>query len=113
VVATKKTPQPKAAPLSVSIRLNPRDHSALLAAAACAGMRPGGLARVLVSFAIQELGKGNPDLDRAIKVSRDAPSQPDGAASVGAGPVTEPDRAIKVSRDRPFPHRPVVRLTNE
>ena len=113
MVATKKTSQTKAAPPSVSVRLDPTDHAALLAAAACAGMRPGGLARVLVSFALQELGKGNSHLDRAIKVSRDAPSQPGGASSVGAGPATVPDRAIKVSRDRPFPRRPVVRLTNK
>lgn len=113
MVATKKPSQTNAAPPSVSIRLNPRDHSALLAAAACAGMRPSGLARVLVSFALQELGKGNPDLDRAIKVSRDAPSQPDGPPSMGGGSEMEPDRAIKVSRDRPFPRRPIVRLTNE
>jgi len=55
-----------------SVRMSDLEHSALTAAAAKAGVPVAELARVLIRFGLAELKRGNGDLDRAIKTSRDA-----------------------------------------
>jgi len=55
----------------VSIRITADEHGVLAAAATCAGMPVARLARVLLEFGLAQLERGNPELDRAIKVSRD------------------------------------------
>lgn len=55
----------------VSIRMTVAERARVAGAAAVAKLPASALARVFIAFAADELAKGNPALDRAIKVSRD------------------------------------------
>ena len=57
---------------SVSLSLPASQHEALTGAAQARGVPVALLGRILVAFGIDELGRGNEELDRAIKTSRDA-----------------------------------------
>lgn len=56
----------------VSVRLTAREHAEVAATAKAAGIPAGRLARVLITYGLGELARGNDDLQRAIKTSRDA-----------------------------------------
>lgn len=69
--AIQGTAERKAMSRLVSIRVTADEHGVLEAAATCAGMPVARLARVLLKFGLAQLDRANPELDRAIKVSRD------------------------------------------
>ncbi len=56
----------------VTVRLTAREHAEVTTAAKAAGVPAGRLARVLITYGLGELARGNEDLQRAIKTSRDA-----------------------------------------
>ena len=58
--------------LVVSIRMMDSEQQALAEAAAAHGVSVACLARVLTSFGIAQLARGNKELERAVKTSRDA-----------------------------------------
>jgi hypothetical protein len=69
---TDTGPTRAARPRSVSLSLPAAQHEALAGAAQAHGVSVALLGRVLVAFGIDELGRGNTEIDRAIKTSRDA-----------------------------------------
>ncbi len=67
----------------VAVRMDAKAHAALAAAAGRAKVPVARLARVLIAFGLAKLARGNAEIERALKGSRDASVQ----------------RAVKVSRD--------------
>lgn len=63
---------PRAQARRVSAGLTGDEHVALVAAAKTAGISTARLAHVLIAFALDQLARGNQDLERAVKTSRDA-----------------------------------------
>jgi hypothetical protein len=64
---------PKVKSERVTIRLTPADRARLNLAATQVYLTPAALAAVFIDFGLSELARNNPELDRAIKVSRDSP----------------------------------------
>jgi hypothetical protein len=58
--------------LVVSIRMMDSEQQALAEAAAARGVSVACLTRVLTAFGLTQLAKGNRELERAVKTSRDA-----------------------------------------
>lgn len=58
-------------PAGLTLRIAATAHQELAGAAAAAGLPVARFARVLLLYGLAQLKKGNADLDRAIKVSRD------------------------------------------
>lgn len=56
----------------VSVPMAERDRATLATTAEKAGISTAQLARVFVGFCLAELARGNRELERAIKTSRDA-----------------------------------------
>ncbi len=56
----------------VSVPMAQKERASLAATAEKAGISAAQLARVFVSFCLAELARGNPELERAVKTSRDA-----------------------------------------
>ena len=69
-MTTAKTPRVQAR--RVSAGLTGGEHTALVAAAKAAEISTARLTHVLISFGLDQLARGNRDLERAIKTSRDA-----------------------------------------
>jgi hypothetical protein len=58
--------------LKVQVELSPAEHAALGAAAAQLGMGAAALARALIVHSLDRLARGDAELQRAVKGSRDA-----------------------------------------
>ncbi len=56
----------------MSVPMATKDRAGLAATAEKAGISAAQLARVLIALGLEQLAKGNQDLERAIKTSRDA-----------------------------------------
>lgn len=57
---------------AVTTRLSAEVRTRLTATAQDAGISMARLTQVLINFGLDQLARGNPELDRAIKTSRDA-----------------------------------------
>jgi hypothetical protein len=69
--AIKGTAERRRRSTLVSIRMTVEEHGVLASAAGCAGMPVTRLARIVLQFGLGELLRGNPEIDRTIKDSRD------------------------------------------